>query len=106
MTPEQGHQLAEFQRPGFKVVMGTVSAADVRIKPLHSTSHLPGDTSWFEMGLQMSLGFAPSLFAIVFADTATRLGHTVTKGEWKWLHGRKCSLDAAERWIEEIGEGK
>lgn len=48
MTPAQGYNLAQYQRPGFKVVMGATEARDVTIKPISKWkySQLAGDVSW------------------------------------------------------------
>jgi len=108
MTPEQGYELAKFQRPGVKIVMGPTDAVEVEVTPMSflDLRDLPGDANWFDRDMRAWLGFVPSLWATFFATVAGALGHFVTKEEWEWLDGRNSSLDKARKWINDITESK
>ncbi len=106
MTPEQGYDLAKFQRPGVKIVMGATGAREEKMAPVNYQvlRKLPGDWSWVEYDLRKRLGFLPSLWARMYGLAAEQLGHMTTDAEWKWLSGPSSSLQTADAWLDAIRE--
>jgi hypothetical protein len=105
MTPDQAMQLARFQVPGVKVVVGPTAVRIERIAPLSPVrlDELPGDHSWHERDLRLRLGFVPSAWAQSFGGAASRhFGHDVTDAEWRWLHGQQSSLETVRSWLSDI----
>jgi hypothetical protein len=99
MTPDDALSLAQYQRPGVRIVVGATSAKELPVTPLGSLHHLPGDNSWRERDLRLRLGFVPSLWAMAFANSVEAAGGIVTDDEWRWLHG-PATLGAARAWLE------
>lgn len=97
MTPDDALHLAQYQRPGVRLVVGANSAEERPVTPLRSLRHLPGDETWKERDLRRRLGFVPSLWAMAFADEVEAAGGIVTDDDWRWLHG-SATLDAARAW--------
>ena len=107
MTPEEGYERAKYMRPGVRIVMGPHCAVEMDVLPLseYATRNLPGDKSWHDRDLRLSLGFLPSMWAKRFAFLAQNMGHDVTRHEWVWLHG-PASLDKAMKWLDGISVSK
>jgi len=105
MSPDKGHDLAAFQRPGIRIIMGAQDCREEWIKPLghNDLKKLPGDWSWEVRRLRLMLGFVPSLWAQLFGGMASLLGHDVSVEDWRWLNGPASILDA-RAWIDGIAE--
>ena len=106
MTPDQAIQLAQFQRPGVKLVLGAEEAREEIIAPLSSwqLSQLPGDSSWQLRDLRLWLGFTPSLWAFACGTVFTAVsGRNPTKEEWIWLNG-PASLKDTQDWVSAAQE--
>lgn len=104
MDVDEAMRLSRFQRPGVRLVVGPVGAREEVMKPLpnYKLRLLPGDFSWQARALRLRLGYLPSPWARFFAMEAGRWGHLLTAEEFRWLHGRSCSLEEAQSWVLKI----
>lgn len=61
MTPDRACELAQYQRPGVKLVVGPTEAREEVVKPLWywHVWQLPGDASWWHRDARLRLGFEP-----------------------------------------------
>lgn len=102
MTPEQGYDLADFQRPGYTIVMGPTEAREEMTQPVSSfeLDKMQGEYLWADYVLRRRLGFLPSLWSkIMVVRFRCVIDRDVTDDEWRWLHG-PATLEAVEKWIE------
>jgi hypothetical protein len=108
MTPQEGYELAKYQRPGFKVVMGPDRAKSQRISaiPMEDLKDLPGFHSWLWYDAYRLYGFVPSGWAMNFLVVAISRDHLPTQEEMEWLHSPRCSLKNVRDWLDGLTEAE
>ena len=105
MTPEQALDLAKFQRPGVRLIVGPTEAREVRTEPrdVPTNWRAPQPATWLEYDLRRRLGFIPSAWAMFFAAQYERItGKQPSDAEWLWLHrndGQGASLNDVRGWL-------
>lgn len=101
MTPSEGYDLATFQLPGYKIVMGPTEARLAPISPApRSMKQYPRwHLSWERVNLFRNHGIDPSALAKAAADAAQMLGYTATTEEWRWLEQKSTSLADTQAWL-------
>ena len=103
MTPEEAYELAKYQRPGIRLLVGATVACEAIMAPLDPTLDLfplHGYSSWEDYDLAARLGNAPSLFVTSFARAAYGDPRKASDDELRYLQG--ASLDAARQWLDAI----
>lgn len=67
MTPDQAYDLARYQRPGVRLIVGATEAREEPVKPLdwRQMKDLPGDRSWFDHDIRKLIGRPLSLWELI-----------------------------------------
>lgn len=116
MTPEEGYDLAKFQRPGRMIIMGPESAYDVQMpsaddQPIwvkntlgikDPSAYPPHHWSFWAYDMFHELGWVPSLWARGVADNMARLTGIPTDADrYRWLRKPSTGLREVAEWIRE-----
>lgn len=107
LAPDAALALAQFQRPGVRLVVGPT---DAREEPLQPLPWQPRDwrksepETWWQYDLRARLGFIPSPWTMNFACAFMRItGREPSDAEYIWLDrndGRGADLANAQAWLD------